>query len=112
MSDREQELRPTLLRFDSRVFGVPAVKKAAYKYINSFTTDINLVEDQIVCTLTFTPSANEEHSSRLIEEFKKEVLDQDLRERIRTETEAIRNLIFALAFSKTGIAGNEQVSRD
>lgn len=112
MSDRERESRQTLLRFDSRVFSLPAVKKAAYKYINSFTTDINLVEDQIVCALTLTSPANEERSSRLIEEFKKEVLDQDLREGIKTETEPIRNLIFALAFSKTGIAGNEQVSGD
>lgn len=112
MSDREQDSKQTLLRFDSRVFSLSAVKKAACKNINSFTADINLAEDQIICTLTFSSPANEERSSMLIEEFKKEVLDQDLRERVKTETEPIRNLIFALAFSKTGIASNEQVRRD
>ena len=112
MSHAEEESRQTLLRFDNRVFSLPAIKKAAYKYINSFTADINLEGDEIVCALTFTSPADEELSSRLIGDSKKEVLDQDLREQIKTETEPIRNLIFALAFSKTGIACNEQVSRD
>ena len=112
MSNIEQESRQTLLRFDNRVFSLPAVKKAAYKYINSFTADINLAGNEIVCALMFASPANEELSSRLIEDFKKEVLDQDLREQIKTETAPIRNLIFALAFSKTGIVGDEQVPRN
>ena len=111
MPNSEQNPRQALVRFDNRVFSLPAVKKAAYKYINSFTADINLEENEIVCALTFTSPANEELSSRLIEDFKKEVLDQDLREQIKAETAPIRNLIFALAFSKTGIVGNEQVPK-
>jgi len=107
-----RDARPILIRFDSRVFSLPAVKKAAYKYANSFAADINLEENEIVCALTLTPPVEETLSSTLIEEFKKEVLDQDLREQIKTETEPIRNLIFALAFSKTGIVSNEQVQRD
>ena len=112
MSDNEHESGKAVLRFDSRIFRLPAVKKAAYKYINSFTTDIVLEENEIICALRFTSPINEELSSRLIQDFKKEVLDQDLREQIRNETEPIRKLIFALAFSKTGIVGNEQVPRD
>ena len=112
MSNKEQESKQALLRFDDRVFSLPAVKKAAYKHINSFTVDINREGNDIVCGLTFGSPANEERASRLIEDFKKEVLDQDLREHIKTETEPIRNLIFALAFSKTGITGDEQVSKD
>ena len=111
MSNIEQESSQTLLRFDNRVFSLSAVKKAAYKYINSFTADINLEGNEIVCALTFASPANEERASRLVEEFKKEVLDQDLREHIKTETEPIRNLIFALAFSRTGIVGDEQVPK-
>ena len=103
MSNIDRELKQTLLRFDNRVFSLPAVKKAAYKHINSFTADINLEDNEIVCSLTFASPENEECASRLIEDFKKEVLDQDLREQIKTETAPIRNLIFALAFSKTGI---------
>ena len=100
-----------MIRFDGRVFSLSAVKKSAYKYINSFSVVISLEHNEIVCSITFASLINEEQSSRLIEEFKKEVLDQDLREQIKTETEPIRNLIFALAFSKTGIVGNEQVPK-
>jgi His-Xaa-Ser system protein HxsD len=107
MSDKDSG--KTVIRFDNRIYRLPAIKKAAYKYINSFTTDISLEENEIVCALMFISPTNEE---RLIQDFKKEVLDQDLREQIRNETEPIRNLIFALAFSKIGIAGNEQVPRD
>ena len=112
MSNNERESSQRLLRFDNRVFSLPAVLKATYKYINSFTADINLEGNEIVCGLTFTSPVNVELSSRVIEDFKKEVLDQDLREQIKTETAPIRNLIFALAFSKTGIVGDEQVQRD
>ena len=107
MSDTDAS--KTVIQFDSRIFRLSAIKKAAYKYINSFTTDISLEENEIVCVLMFISPTNEE---RLIQEFKKEVLDQDLREQIRNETEPIRKLIFALAFSKAGIVGNEQVPRD
>jgi His-Xaa-Ser system protein HxsD len=112
MPNTELQSRQAILRFDKRVFSLPAVKKAAYKYINVFTADINLDRDEIICALTFTPPLNDELSSRLLEDFKKEVLDQDLREQIRSETEPIRKLIFALAFSKTGIASNGQVPSD
>ena len=39
----------------------------------------------------------------LVAEFRNEVLDQVLRERIRIETQEARNLILAVAFSGTGL---------
>ena len=50
--------------------------------------------------------------AKLIDDFKKEVLDQDLREKLKVETEPVRNLILAHAFSKTGIISHEPVSDD
>jgi His-Xaa-Ser system protein HxsD len=41
--------------------------------------------------------------SEEIESFRVEVLDQTLRERIRAETEPIRTMILAQAFSRTGV---------
>lgn len=105
-------MQPLLIHFDDRIISLPAVKKAAYKYINSFAVDFSLQNNEILCSLTFTASTPEELALRLADDFKKEALDQDLREQIKTETEPIRNLIFALAFSKTGIVGNEQVPKD
>lgn len=101
-----------LVRFDDRVISLTAVKKAAYKYIDTFAVDFSLNSNEILCSLTFTAVTTEELALKVAEDFKKEALDQDLREQIKNETEPIKNLIFALAFSKTGIAGNEQVSRD
>jgi His-Xaa-Ser system protein HxsD len=39
----------------------------------------------------------------VIQDFRKEVLDQHLRARIAKETESIRHLILAHAFSRTGL---------
>ncbi len=112
MSDYQSESKQILIRFDDRVISLPAVKKAAYKYINSFAVDFSLQNNEILCSLTFTAPTAEELALRLAEDFKKEALDQDLREQIKTETEPIRNLIFALAFSKTGIVDSEQVPKN
>ena len=112
MSQNQNGSKQILIRFDDRIISLPAVKKAAYKYINSFAVDFSLESNEILCALTFTAPTTEEVSLKLVEDFKKEALDQDLREQIKKETEPIRNLIFALAFSKTGIVGNEQVSKD
>ena len=42
-------------------------------------------------------------ADEVVAEFRSEVLDQVLRERIRAETADVRNLVLALAFSKTGL---------
>jgi His-Xaa-Ser system protein HxsD len=112
MSQAQNGPQQILIRFDDRIISLPAVKKAAYKYINSFAVDFSLKDNEILCSLTFTAPATEELALRLVEDFKKEALDQDLREQIKTETEPIRHLIFALAFSKTGIVDSEQVPKN
>lgn len=112
MSHTQNEPQQKVIRFDERIISLSAVKKAAYKYINTFAVDFSLENNEIVCALMFTAPTSEELSVKIAEDFKKEVLDQDLREQIKTETAPIRNLLFALAFSKTGIVGNEQVPKD
>lgn len=96
-----------ILTFDKRVYSVNAVKQAAYRFLDGFTTDITMEAEEIRCSLTFKDSVTEEKAQRLVNEFKNEVLDQDLRERLKAETEGVRNLILAHAFSKTGLIDNE-----
>ena len=96
--------------FDSKVFSLGAVKKAAYRYLHAFATDISIVDGQMTCVLTFSSPTTEEEGVRLVNELKKEVLDQDLRERLQSETEAVRNVILAHAFSKTGLISDEPIS--
>jgi His-Xaa-Ser system protein HxsD len=45
-----------------------------------------------------------------IKNFRTEVLDQTLRERIRSETEPIRTMILAQAFSRTGVVDPKDLS--
>jgi His-Xaa-Ser system protein HxsD len=41
----------------------------------------------------------------MVANFKRELLDQQLRLQIKKETEPARNLILAYAFSRTGLQG-------
>lgn len=96
--------------FDGTVFSLNAVKKAAYRHLRAFTTDISVINKQIQCVLTFPIPISEDGRVQIENEFKKEVLDYDLRERLHVETAAIRNVILAHAFSKTGLTTDEPVS--
>ena len=108
----EKEAKTISVNFDSQVFSLMAVKKAAYKYIDTFSADISIKDDEIRCLLNFTSPRSDESCARLVDDFKKEVLDQDLREKLKAETEPVRNLILAHTFSKTGLVSNEPVSDD
>ena len=112
MKGSEKEAKSVSVSFDSHVFSLMAVKKAAYRYIDSFSADINVKDEEIRCLLNFTSPRSDESCARLVDDFKKEVLDQDLREKLKIETEPVRNLILAHAFSKTGIISHEPVSGD
>ena len=108
--DSDKQSSPTYtIRFDKSVFDLLAIKKAAYRYLNEFAVDIALEVPQIICSLKFPSSTDPIRAAYLLDEFRKEVLDQDLRERVKVETEPIRRLILAHAFSNTGIASDERV---
>jgi len=93
--------------FDSRVYALPVVKKAAYRFLSSFVTEIGQDGDAWACTLNFAVPTDAATADKHVREFQAEVLDQDLRATISRETEALRNAILALAFSRTGLQGSE-----
>jgi His-Xaa-Ser system protein HxsD len=95
------------LIFDATVYSTDAIKKAAYRSINRFAVNIAKEGNEIKCSLNFKDSATEQQIKSYVDEFKKEVLDQDLRELIKKETEGVRNLILAHTFSKTGLIKDE-----
>jgi His-Xaa-Ser system protein HxsD len=105
-----QGIQTLPVTFDVKVYSLNAVKKAAYKHVRTFTADICVVDEEIRCLLNFEQPVTEEQGLRLVDELKKEVLDQDLRETLKVETESLRNVILAHAFSKTGLVDNEPVS--
>ena len=97
----------TEVRFDLAVFRVDAVKAACYRFMDRFSSAIEIRDGAICCLLQFESKFSGVSVASEIENLKKEVLDQELRLKVKTETEPIRNLILAHAFSKTGLIADE-----
>lgn len=93
--------------FQKNAASLDSIKKAAYRFIDQFSTEFLIHESVHICVLRFPLNKSEDSINLSIDNFRKEVLDQDLRASIRAETEAIRNLILAHAFSKTGLIQHE-----
>ena len=89
--------------FDSAAHSVDAVQRAAYRF--SDRASFEVVDAEGTIAVTVWPKDEEGDLPALIGELRTEVLDQVLRERIRDETADVRNLVLALAFSRTGLAG-------
>lgn len=83
--------------FAASVHSIDAIKRAAYVFMARATVIIEPAETDIRCILE--PTSGEDHGV-LIRDFRREVLDQDLRVRIEAETEPLRNVILGLAFSR------------
>jgi len=88
------------LIFDQATVNLDALQRSAYAVAASMTVDIRLSGMDYVCTLFARHAGADE---QLKHQFRAEVNDQILRARIAKETEAVRNLVFALAFSQTGL---------
>jgi His-Xaa-Ser system protein HxsD len=98
----------TRVTFDARVYALPVIKKAAYRLLRSFDTEITQEGDTWICTLRFAgPPTSADALERAERELRAEALDQDLRASIARETEPVRNAVLALAFSRTGLQENE-----
>jgi len=91
------------LTFDKKVYEVESVKRAAHRFSDRFSVNISLTNELIKCEFSFPANKTGESIEYSLSEFKKELLDQDLRSSIKRETEGVRNLILAHAFSKTSL---------
>ncbi len=91
--------------FDSSAHSVDAVQRAAYRLSDRLSCDVRQKEGAVDVTLHIADE--ESDPDALLAEFRNEVLDQVLRERIRSETEDVRKLVLALAFSKTGLENSD-----
>lgn len=92
--------------FDAAVYRLEAIKKAAYRLGARCYCNIELVGTSCV-RVTITPKSSAEDLSSLVSELRNEALDQELREVVAKETEAIRNLIVLQAFSKTSLLDSD-----
>ena len=93
------------LAFDQATVDLDALQRSAYAVAAEMTIDIRVCGADYVCTLF--PRGRDSTGDELKHRFRMEVNDQILRVRIAKETEPLRNLVFALAFSQTGLAEAE-----
>jgi His-Xaa-Ser system protein HxsD len=98
--------------FDLTSFSLEAIKRAAYRCSDRFAFDVSALGNTAACTLIFDDAKSPEFVQLAVSSFRKEVLDQDLRQTIRAETETIRNVILAHAFSRTGLVKSEPLQDD
>jgi His-Xaa-Ser system protein HxsD len=88
--------------FDRSGHSLDAVQRAAYRLSDRLSAEIAEADGKVEATLHIAdPEAD---ADAVLADFRNEVLDQVLRERIRAETEDVRKLVLALAFSQTGLA--------
>jgi His-Xaa-Ser system protein HxsD len=89
------------LSFDHAAYSLDAVQRAAYRFSDRMSCDIAEGDGATEVTVRLAEGADD--PATVLADFRNEVLDQVLRERIRAETGEVRNLVLALAFSKTGL---------
>jgi His-Xaa-Ser system protein HxsD len=100
MSDRSE---PVVVTLDAEGYSIDAAQRAAHRLSNALSAEIEQHDGVIVCRLF---PLGEEDGTNLAHDFRREVLDQELRERIRQQTEPVRNAVLALAFSNLDVDGS------
>jgi His-Xaa-Ser system protein HxsD len=93
------------LSFDRSIASVDAIQRAVYRLSDRLSCDITPAAGTI--EVVVHPGSPDDDAEQLLGELRNEVLDQSLRERVREETSDVRNLVLALAFSKTGLADGD-----
>lgn len=81
--------------------------KAAYRFSDRFVCDISKTATSIICALNFRQSIEADFVRTAIDQFKLEVLDNELRRSVAERTEPLRTAILAYAFSKSGLQSTE-----
>ena len=100
------------LDLDLEAYSLDAIKRSAYRFSDRFALDI-VVDGRIArCTLIFPASVSVETLESSVLAFRRELLDQDLRQTIRNETANVRNVILAHAFSQSGLVSSEPLQDD
>jgi His-Xaa-Ser system protein HxsD len=102
--DGELSNNEIALVLDLRSYRLTAIKKAAYRCADRFTAVLGSPEhERIPLVLRFRPGVAEPTAREHVRQFFQELLDQELREQVADETNAVRTLILAQAFSNVDL---------
>ncbi len=92
------------LNLSKTIYSVEATQKAAYRFIDRLTILVEPSGEELICYIE-PVAGHEAKFEEHLADFKRELLDQQLRKQIKDETEPVRNLILAYAFSRSGLQG-------
>jgi His-Xaa-Ser system protein HxsD len=93
------------LTFDADTHPADAIQRAVYRFSDVLTVELTRTGQSYLCSVFFRSGSDSSLEARedTLHRLRSEVVDQVLRARIRAETEAVRNLILAVAFSGTSL---------
>ena len=89
---------PHIINFDSAVFSVESVQKAVYRMGNKIFASISL--DRNLISVKIEIKDRKATIEELFNELRQTVNDYSLREKISVETQEVRNVVLAAAFSR------------
>lgn len=89
--------------FPLAMFNLEALKRAAYVLMPRASIAFDVSNSEVRCTIT--PTSPKEEPDLIERDFRREVVDNDLRISIEARTEPMRNAILGLTFSRTGLQG-------
>jgi His-Xaa-Ser system protein HxsD len=90
-----------VIEFDRSTQSIEALREAAYRIIRDASCQIEIEGGRYLCRLTpkRTRSPSPDSGESLPRHFLDLVTDENLREKIAAETNGVRDVILALAFS-------------
>ncbi|WXL24650.1 His-Xaa-Ser system protein HxsD [Ectopseudomonas mendocina] len=91
------------LSFDEKLYNPESIQKAAYRGQHAFTLSLCAQGGALTCELLANITTSEEAFRVAVEEFRKDVLDYQLRIKLQEQTANIRNMILGVAFSNSGL---------
>jgi len=88
-----------VFELDSDVYSKESIVKCIYWYSNDFTIDIKLINKVYNISLKPLIELQEKELSEVTKKLNREFIDYNLRDIVKKETNTIRELIIAKAFS-------------
>lgn len=101
MDDPAVQAGPLVVVFPADLYDLEAFKRAAYVLMARATVSIEKQGSEILCYIA--PEARDCDRLVLERDFRREVLDQDLRMVIESKTQMMRDTILGLTFSRSGL---------
>jgi His-Xaa-Ser system protein HxsD len=92
------------LRLHPEAYSLTGLQKTGYRFADRCTMVIGALRDgALPITLHFASGTSEGQALQIAHQFLRELVDQELRERLSEETRAMRYLLLAHTFSRTNL---------